>query len=237
MFPIVIGHLVLSTAREVVQHYETAAWETVIVAEPGRYPVIAYGPDVDHVYVRFTGKVVRSYLPSLLGGVPFGGNRYGDEKVGTTMEVAERLSPTTRTGQDIYSAVLRSDIEWDASRMAQNPTLPWRIQVRGARPEELTFPVESVSCHRVNTGSPTEFWQVVVTARTVNPATSEGAGWVAGYTGGGGGGGTIYRASQSFRHRECWERKMPETQARALVAKIQAAGTICPARWQTSGWC
>ena len=100
--------------------------------------------------------------------------------------------------------------------------------VRGEKAEDLSFPVESVSCYRVNEGGPGEFWQVVAKARTVNPATANGgAGWSSGW----GSGQPIYQPSQSFRLRGCMDRKLTETQAKGLVARIQGQGSICPARW------
>jgi hypothetical protein len=233
MFPVIVGHLVLSAPRRIVQHYETAAWETSIIAEPGRYPVIAYGPDVDHVYVRFTGKCDASYLASIIFG-RHGSNESGKANVGKVLEIGERQSPTTRTGTDIQSAVLRSDIEWDATVVTQHPTLPWRIVVVGAKVADLSFPVTSVSCHCVNQGSSTEFWQVVVGAETVNPAASSGSGWYSGITGGGGGGQPIYRSSQGFRLRDSMKRRITEAQARRLVEQIKARGTIAPALWEGS---
>lgn len=231
MLPVIVGTLTLTESREVAQHYETAAWETRIRVEPGTYPVVAYGPDVDHVYVRFTGRIVACYMPALWAGNRIPGSKHdGSERVGQEMAVGERQSPTVRAqGADIMAATLRTDIAWNGAA-TQNAALPWRILVTPPKAADLRFPVETVSMHEVNKGSASAFWQVTATARTVNPATQDGAGWYSVN------GQQVYRASQPFRLACCYDRKMTQAEAAAVVAKVKAAGAICPAHWQGSAY-
>lgn len=106
---IVIGFIDVPSPVVMRTQYETAAWHTDAVVQPGRYLIEENRDDYGRKYfvARFAGKIVYQYLASLWGGVPI---RSGEPQGENHRDVGQPHVSTLYWYDDFYFGYLAKEV-------------------------------------------------------------------------------------------------------------------------------